>query len=135
MPSFDELVFGLNRTMNDKAVRRKCRDQGVFGEGKPLTNIIGNLGLPQTDPRVASTQTLRDMLTTHLGAVPAGVGASLMHILRFICEEKNEDIPITLAWLGGYYRLEVQHSEKTEQTRGMVTVILHTPPPSRPRTS
>lgn len=125
MPAFDELVFGLNRVMNDKEMRRKCRTEGFFAEGRPLTEeVFGKLGLI---PSVA----LRDMLRTHLELFPAGVAASLAHILRFVCEEKNEDIPLLLVWLGGYYRLDVQHSHSTPQTRGMVTVILHTPPPSR----
>jgi hypothetical protein len=129
MPSFDELVFGLNRVMNDTQVRRSCRTQKAFAEDRPLTvEVFDKLGLIHSDE-------FRELLRTHLSQFPAGVAGSLMHILRFVCEEKNEEIPILLVWLGGYYRLDVQHSHATPVTRGMVTVIIRTPPPSPPRTS
>jgi hypothetical protein len=129
MPSFDELVFGLNVKMNDKAVRRTCRDDRVFAESESLTvEVFDKVGLRQTGEQ-------RELLRAHLALFPAGVAGSLMHILRFVCKEENEDIPILLIWLGGYYRLDVQHSHKTPVTRGMVTVVIRTPPPSSPRPS
>jgi hypothetical protein len=129
MPTFDELVFGLNGEMNKQRVRQMCREQNLFGEDESLTEeVFGKLGL------VHSAE-FGVLLRDHLKLFPAGLAASLMHILRFVCKEKNENIPLLFVWLGGYYRLDVQHSHTTEHTRGMVTVILHTPPAPPPRTA
>jgi hypothetical protein len=121
MPYLETVALKLNARLNDPQTRQQCHAAAVFKDGVRLVDLVGKLGV--ADPYQVEGWKL------YLQAIPPALDVTLSAVLRFVCDPRNDGVPIMFAWQAGHYKIEVTHSADSRDTRGGITVIMHSPPP------